>query len=403
MTHSGGSRELTVATLARVEGEGSLHVAVRDGLVTDVQLRIFEPPRFFEAFLRGRGYMEPPDITARICGICPVAYQMSACQAIEQACGVTVDGQLQALRRLLYCGEWIESHTLHIYMLHAPDFLGYDSSIALAADHRDIVARGLQLKKIGNDIVSMIGGRAIHPVNVRIGGFYRLPSPETLRDLAERLRWARTAAVETARWVATFNFPDVELDGDLVALRHQSEYPMNDGRIASTGGLDIAVAEYSDNFLEEHSAHSTALRGRGPGPQPHTMARWRATASTSSTSPPWLAGLPRRPVWALPAETPFAVSSFAPSRWCTPATRLCGSSSHTCRPHTPISMCRRGPAPAMDAPRHRGVRSTIATRSTRRGRSPTPSSCRPPRRTRHRSSTGSGGSCRTVFTSTTPR
>jgi sulfhydrogenase subunit alpha len=271
VTHSGGSRDLSVAALARVEGEGSLHVSVRDGLVTDVQLRIFEPPRFFEAFLRGRGYMEPPDITARICGICPVAYQMSACQAIEEACGVTVDGQVRALRRLLYCGEWIESHTLHIYMLHAPDFLGYESSIALAADHRDIVARGLQLKKVGNDIVSLIGGRAIHPVNVRIGGFYRLPSAETLRDLAERLRWARTAAVDTVRWVAGFDFPDAELDGDLVALRHEREYPMNDGRIASTGGLDIAVSEYSQHFAEEHTAHSTALRGQGPGPLPHTM------------------------------------------------------------------------------------------------------------------------------------
>ncbi len=287
MTHAnGGSRRLDVAALARVEGEGSMHVAVRDGRVTDVQLRIFEPPRFFEAFLRGRGYMEPPDITARICGICPVAYQMSACQAIEQACGVVVDGQLQALRRLLYCGEWIESHTLHIYMLHAPDFLGYESSIELAADHRDIVERGLQLKKVGNDIVSMIGGRAIHPVNVRVGGLYRLPSRETMTDLAERLRWARDAAIDTARWVATFDFPDVELDGDLVSLRSDHEYPMNDGRIASTGGLDIAVDDFLEHFSEEHVAHSNALVGRGPGPHPHTMgplARYSLNSERLST------------------------------------------------------------------------------------------------------------------------
>ena len=116
MTHSNtGSRTLSVASLARVEGEGSMHVVVRDGEVRGVELRIFEPPRFFEAFLRGRSYTEVPDITARICGICPVAYQMSACQAIENACGVTIDPQVRALRRLLYCGEWIESHALHIY------------------------------------------------------------------------------------------------------------------------------------------------------------------------------------------------------------------------------------------------------------------------------------------------
>ena len=111
MTHR-SDRSLTVAALARVEGEGAMHVSVDGDRVTDVRLNIYEPPRFFEAFLRGRAHTEPPDITARICGICPVAYQMSACRAIEAACGVTVGGQLAELRRLLYCGEWISSHAL---------------------------------------------------------------------------------------------------------------------------------------------------------------------------------------------------------------------------------------------------------------------------------------------------
>ncbi len=263
MTHSNtGSRTLSVASLARVEGEGSMHVVVRDGEVRGVELRIFEPPRFFEAFLRGRSYTEVPDITARICGICPVAYQMSACQAIENACGVTIDPQVRALRRLLYCGEWIESHALHIYLLHAPDFLGYESSIELAHDHRDIVERGLRLKKVGNDILNVLGGRAIHPVNVRVGGFYKVPSTVELAALAERLRWARDAAISTARWVGTFDFPDLTLDGDLVALRNEHEYPVTEGRIASTSGLDIRVEDFLRHFGEEHVAHSTALHGR---------------------------------------------------------------------------------------------------------------------------------------------
>ncbi|HVC40854.1 MAG TPA: Ni/Fe hydrogenase subunit alpha [Candidatus Saccharimonadales bacterium] len=263
MTHSNtGSRTLSVASLARVEGEGSMHVVVRDGQVRDVELRIFEPPRFFEAFLRGRSYTEVPDITARICGICPVAYQMSACQAIENACGVAVEPQVRALRRLLYCGEWIESHALHIYLLHAPDFLGYQSSIDLAKDHRDLVERGLQLKKVGNDILNVLGGRAVHPVNVRVGGFYKAPSDIDLAKLAERLRWARDAAISTARWVATFDFPDLTLEGDLVALHHEDEYAIIDGRLASTSGLDIAVDDFSEHFGEEHVAHSTALQGR---------------------------------------------------------------------------------------------------------------------------------------------
>ncbi|MCM2272016.1 MAG: nickel-dependent hydrogenase large subunit, partial [candidate division Zixibacteria bacterium] len=161
------NRTIKVDYLARVEGEGSVLVKIKGDKVQDVKFGIFEPPRFFEAFLRGRHFTEAPDITARICGICPVAYQMSSVHAMETACGVTVGGQLRALRRLLYCGEWIESHVLHIYMLHAPDFLGYEDSIQMAADFPGIVTRGLALKKLGNEIMTVIGGREIHPVNVK--------------------------------------------------------------------------------------------------------------------------------------------------------------------------------------------------------------------------------------------
>ena len=179
-------KTIKVDYLARVEGEGALTVIIRDGEVKDAQLRIFEPPRFFEAFLRGRAFTEAPDITARICGICPVAYQMSAVHAMEDALGVTVDGQLRALRRLLYCGEWIESHTLHIYMLHAPDFLGYEGAIEMARDHADIVKRGLELKKTGNALMTLTGGREIHPINVRVGGFYKVPTRRDLQEMADR-------------------------------------------------------------------------------------------------------------------------------------------------------------------------------------------------------------------------
>ena len=253
------TRTIKVDYLARVEGEGALLVKIKGGVVTDVKLKIFEPPRFFEAFLRGRDYREAPDITARICGICPIAYQMSACHAMEDACGVTVDGQLRALRRLIYCGEWIESHTLHIYMLHAPDFLGYESAIHMAKDHAAIVQRGLQLKKAGNQIVSTVGGREVHPVNIRVGGFYRVPTKGELAPLAERLKWARDAALETVRWTATLPFPEFEQDYEFVALRHPDEYPFNEGRIVSNRGLDIAARDYDMHFAEEQVPHSNAL------------------------------------------------------------------------------------------------------------------------------------------------
>lgn len=245
--------------LARVEGEGALLVKIKDKSVTEVKFRIFEPPRFFEVFLRGRDYSEAPDITARICGICPVAYQMSSVHAMEHAFGVKVDGQLRALRRLLYCGEWIESHVLHVYMLHAPDFLGYEDVIRMAKDHGDAVKRALRLKKIGNDIVNIVGGREIHPINVRVGGFYKLPTKQELQPLVERLKWAIDASIETVKLMGTLPFPDFERDYEFVALRHETEYPFNEGRLVSNKGLDIAIQDYENNFIEEHVEHSNAL------------------------------------------------------------------------------------------------------------------------------------------------
>ncbi len=256
MTH--GSR-VRVPGLARVEGEGGLEIVAEDGHVTEARLDIYEPPRFFEALLRGRRYTEPPDITARICGICPVAYQMSACAAIEDACGVSVPEPVTALRRLLYCGEWIESHVLHIYLLHAPDFLGYESGIAMARDHPEILERGLRLKRAGNRLMEVIGGRSVHPVNVRVGGFYRAPAARDLRGLAAELDWARQAALDTVRWVATFGFPDFGRDYEFVALRDPAGYPVMGDRIVSSRGLDIAARDYDGSFAEFQVPHSTAL------------------------------------------------------------------------------------------------------------------------------------------------
>ena len=253
------NKTINVDYLARVEGEGALYVKLKGNEVEDVRFKIFEPPRFFEAFLRGRQFSEAPDITARICGICPVAYQMSAVHAMEDAFGVKVEGQLRALRRLLYCGEWIESHVLHIYMLHAPDFLGYADSIQMAKDYPATVKRGLQLKKIGNELVALLGGRAVHPINVRVGGFYKVPTKKELAPLAEQLKWARDAALETVLWTADLTFPDFAQDYEFVALHHPDEYPFNEGRLISSSGLDIPVQEYEANFIEEQVPYSNAL------------------------------------------------------------------------------------------------------------------------------------------------
>ena len=256
---TGQTRTIAVGTIARVEGEGALRVTVKDGTVQDVELRIFEPPRFFEAFLRGRHYDEVPDIVARICGICPIAYQMSAVHAIEQIFGLRVDGALRDLRRLIYCGEWIESHALHVYLLQAPDFLGYESGIAMAKDHAAVVTRGLKLKKAGNAIMTLLGGRSVHPVSVKVGGFSRVPLRRELEALKDELLWARDAAVETVRWVAGFEYPDFSPDYNCVALRHPDEYPLNEGQIVASTVLQISANEFEQHFTEHQVTYSNAL------------------------------------------------------------------------------------------------------------------------------------------------
>ena len=253
------SRTIRVEALTRVEGEGGLHVRLNGDTVEDVQLSIYEPPRFFEGFLRGRPLEEVPDITARICGICPVAYQMSSVHALEQALGVVITPDIRQLRRLLYCGEWIESHGLHVHLLHAPDFFGAASGIELAKRFPNEMNRGLKLKKHGNDLLEVLGGRAIHPINVAVGGFYKAPKKDELQRLIPAFEWGLTAAIEATRWFATFDFPDFERQWNMVALQHPDEYPMNEGRVVSSAGLSVDVSEYEQHFAEHHVAHSTAL------------------------------------------------------------------------------------------------------------------------------------------------
>jgi sulfhydrogenase subunit alpha len=259
------TKTIKVDYLARVEGEGALQIKVRDGVLKDVKFKIFEPPRFFEAFLRGRSFMEAPDITARICGICPIAYQSSSISAMESICGVQVPEPIRELRRLIYCGEWIESHVLHIAMLHAPDFLGYQDALQMAQDHPELVQKALRLKKLGNQLVALLGGREIHPINMRVGGFYRVPTKAELGALVAELEWGRETALELVQWTSRLPFPEFERPYEFVALRHGDEYPLTEGRLVSTAGLDIGLPEFFNHFNEEQVGHSTSLHARLDG------------------------------------------------------------------------------------------------------------------------------------------
>lgn len=267
----GGDLSVDVRNLTRVEGEGSLHLRVRDGAVESAQLEIFEAPRYFERLVVGRSMDEVIDIVARICGICPVAYQMTAVHAAEAAFGVEVDPATVALRRLLYCGEWIESHALHIYLLHLPDLLGYPSAIDLAQHARDTVEGGLRLKRAGNSIVARIGGRAIHPVSVRVGGFSRVIRRDEIASLRADLVEAQQLADATIDLVASLKPPAFRRDARLVALRASDEYPMNRGRIVSNDGLDIEATAWESMFEERQVPWSHALQALGRDGRPYLL------------------------------------------------------------------------------------------------------------------------------------
>lgn len=250
---------INVPVLARIEGEGALELTARDGRINDLKLRIFEPPRLFEKFLEGHNFSEVPDMVARICGICPVAYQMSAVQAIENIFTTPINNWVKRMRRVIYCGEWIQSHALHIHLLAAPDFLGFNNVIEMAGQHADIVRRGLHLQSLGNKLIALFGGRSVHPVGVCAGGFHHAPSIDAVTRLRDQIEAALPQAEALVKWTASLDLPDDEQEFVSVALRHDREYPLNNGRLVSDEGLDIAIDEYEQHFREFQEPHSTAF------------------------------------------------------------------------------------------------------------------------------------------------
>jgi len=251
--------KINVPVLVRVEGEGALELTIENQQITDLKLRIYEPPRYFEKFLEGRNYYDVPDTVARICGICPVAYQMSASHAIESIFGITTTPWIRSMRRVFYCGEWLQSHSLHIHLLAAPDYLGFNSAITMSEKYGDEVRRGFKLQTLGNDLIALFGARSVHPVGVKIGGFSKAPKQKKVDELLQRVVDAKQDSVDLIKWLDTLDLPEDNQDFVSVALHHENEYAFNEGRLISDDGLDIAIDEFENHFKEMHVDHSTAL------------------------------------------------------------------------------------------------------------------------------------------------
>ena len=253
-------KKIKVDYMARVEGEAALDITVSNGEVADLKLNVFEPARFFESFLIGRKFDEVPEIASRICGICPVSHMLTSIQAVEDALEIVPSGETMRLRKLLALSQWIQSHTLHTYMLALPDYFGYQSVLNMIPEHRELVEQALRLKKLGNDLTVAIGGREVHPVTPVVGGFTHVPPKDVVKDLLKRFKEARKDAQNMVEITAQIELPDFTRDFEYVSLTSPpQEYPVISGIIASNKGLKFKKDEYRKNIHEVHVPHSNAL------------------------------------------------------------------------------------------------------------------------------------------------
>lgn len=250
---------LKVPFITRLEGEGTLELSARGDCIERLHLAIFEPPRLFEKFLEGRDYQEVPDLNARICGICPMAYQLTSIQAMERLFGINLPAPLVRLRKLMNLGEWVQSHALHIHFLAAPDFLGFDHALAMAKQHPEVLRRGMQLQEAGNALMALLGGRSVHPVGLQVGGFGRLPDGERWNSVYQLVEQALPAAEQLVRWTAGLTLPDYAHDFTWVSLTEPDSYAINGGLITGSNGLSLSHDEYAGHFVEHQEPHSTAL------------------------------------------------------------------------------------------------------------------------------------------------
>jgi sulfhydrogenase subunit alpha len=247
-----------IAPMSRVEGHGDLVLNVKDKKVEKLIFRIPESPRFFEAMLEGKNWDKPSHITSRICGICSVAHTYASIKATESALGVIPNDMILKLRKLIMHHEIVQSNVLHVYFLAAPDFLGVGSVVPLVETHPAVVDIALRAKKVANDMVRMIGGRAVHPIRTVVGGFTKLPNEEEMLNMKEMLKSLYPDLEASLGVLKTLDLPAFERETEYVSLSNPNDYAHYDGNIKSTDGWEIDPMDYLDKIKEKVVEHSTA-------------------------------------------------------------------------------------------------------------------------------------------------
>ncbi len=260
-------RKIQIDYLARVEGETALVLNPGGETGQEIRLEIFEAPRFFEGFLVGRRYDEVGDIVSRICGICPISHMTTALQAIEDAMGITTSPQTHRLRRLMCLSQIVSSHIIHLYMLALPDYFGYPGFLPMIPEFKEESKDFLQMKGAMNKVGERIGGRPLHPISMVVNGFTRVPSKEELDSLAEDIDRVLPLARRTVDRISHLPFPDLQGDSEFLALRKDGEFAVTEGRLISSGGLDLEIHDYPSFFRETETSYAMAkkssIRERG--------------------------------------------------------------------------------------------------------------------------------------------
>jgi coenzyme F420-reducing hydrogenase alpha subunit len=249
---------VNVDHVTRVEGHGNIVVNVKEGKIEECKWEVVEAPRFFEAFVRGRTYLEVSHITSRICGICSIGHTLCSLQATEAALGVKISEQTRLLRRILIQGENLQSHVLHSYFLAAPDFVGAPSVFPLVKTHPEVVVRALRMKKLANDLCDVFGGRTVHPITPTVNGFTKLPEINEIKGIRKRLVDASPDLEATLALFQTLQIPPFERETEYISLKSKEEYALYDGVIASTDAGTTPVANYRNWTNEYLVPHSTA-------------------------------------------------------------------------------------------------------------------------------------------------
>ncbi len=251
------AKTIKLEHITKIEGHANLTLSIDKGEVKKCELGSIEGSRYFEGILKGRNCTEAPEIVSRICGICSCIHYLTSIQAVENALGIKPTEQTKLLRELILLGERIRSHTAHLYFLSLPDYLGAESALALGPKYKGDVARALKLTKLGNELISVIGGRQMHPVSAQVGGMTKLPTQEQIDDLRRKLQESQTDAIATGKLFAKIKNPSFENETEYFSLYDGETIPILDGDLVSQESK-FKKNEYPDYLEEYHEPYSTA-------------------------------------------------------------------------------------------------------------------------------------------------